>query len=62
VSELQKRLPAAVAAARSAIADEPQNWQTWLVLSRLQAEDGNAPGAVFALRRARSLNPQSPLF
>ncbi len=29
---------------RQAAADEPRNWQTWLVLCRLQAESGHAAG------------------
>ena len=49
-------------AAERAVSDEPQNWANWLVLSRLEAEDGNAHGSLIAYRRARSLNPQSSLF
>ena len=51
-----------VRAAEHAVKDEPQNWANWLVLSRLQAEDGNAHGSLIAYRKARSLNPQSSLF
>jgi len=32
------------------------------VLSRLEAERGDASGAVAAYRKARSLDPRSPLF
>jgi multisubunit Na+/H+ antiporter MnhC subunit len=53
---------AATVAAREAIEREPTNWRTWLVLSRIEAQRGNAAVAVVAFRRARSLNPQSPLF
>jgi O-Antigen ligase len=62
VLELQHRFDPAVAAARRATAAEPENWQTWLVLSRLQVEAGHPRLAVAAYRRARSLNPRSPLF
>ena len=60
--ELQGRVPAAVAQAREAVADESQNWQAWLVLSRLQAENGEPGAALAAYDRARALNPRSPLF
>jgi len=62
VLELRRDIPAAVADARAATADEPQNWQTWLVRSRLEAEAGHPALAVDAYRRARALNPQSPIF
>ena len=55
-------IPGALDAAIHATHDEPQNWTTWLVLSRLQAESGHARAAVSAYRRARLLNPRSPLF
>jgi tetratricopeptide (TPR) repeat protein len=62
VFELRRDFPAAVDAARHAASNEPANWSTWLILSRLQAEDGH-PGASLAdYLRARSLNPRSPLF
>jgi hypothetical protein len=53
---------AAAAAARVALAREPQNWRVWLVLSRLEAERGDASAALAAFRRARTLNPGSPVF
>jgi O-Antigen ligase len=62
VLELQGNLGAALAAARSATQAESTNWRTWLVLSRLESEAGDGPQAVSAYRRARSLNPRSPLF
>jgi O-Antigen ligase len=62
VLELQRDLPAALAAAHRAASDEPQNWGTWLVVSRLEAEVGRPAASVAAFRRARSLNPQSPVF
>jgi O-antigen ligase len=51
----------ALAAARRAADGEPTNWRTWLVLSRLQALTGDATGSVTSFRRARALNPRSPL-
>ncbi len=62
VLELRHDLPPAVAAARHAIRDESQNWANWLILSRLEAEDKHPAAAISDYRRARSLNPQSPLF
>ncbi len=62
VLEVQGRFAQAAVAAQSATAAEPQNWQPWLVLSRLDAEAGRPRAAVAAYRRARALNPQSPLF
>jgi hypothetical protein len=62
VLEAQGRLPEAAAAARRAIDNEPANWQNWLVLSRIDAERGDPTGSVAAYRRARALNPRSPLF
>jgi hypothetical protein len=38
------------------------NWQNWLVLSRIEAEQGQAAAAVRDYRRAHSLNPRSKLF
>ena len=62
VLELRGDLTGAIAAARRATANESTNWQPWLILSRLQAEAGHPGGAVSAFRRARSLNPRSPVF
>jgi tetratricopeptide (TPR) repeat protein len=62
VLELMRNVPGAVSAARAATVDEPDNWQTWLVLSRLQAEAGAPQAAITAMKRARSLDPQSALF
>jgi O-antigen ligase/polysaccharide polymerase Wzy-like membrane protein len=60
--EIEGQLGPAIAAARHGIANEPLNWSSWLVLSRLEAESGNPAAAVSAYRQARSLNPKSPLF
>ena len=60
--ESQGDLGAAAEAAEAATERESTNWRTWLVLSRIEAELGDAPAAVSAYRRARSLNPFSELF
>jgi O-antigen ligase len=62
VLELRGDLSSAAAAARQATADEPTNWRTWLVLSRIEAYRGNPAESVAAYREARSLNPRSALF
>jgi tetratricopeptide (TPR) repeat protein len=62
VLEQEGSLDAALIAARIATGDEPLNWDTWLVRSRLEAETGHPQVSVAAYRRARSLNPRSPLF
>jgi hypothetical protein len=61
LEELGELGPAAEAA-RAATEREETNWRTWLVLSRIEAQRGRAAAAVAAYRRARSLNPYSPLF
>ena len=48
--------------ARGATERESTNWRTWLVLSRIEAERGNADSAIQDFHRARSLNPHSTLF
>jgi hypothetical protein len=55
-------LAAARAAALEAAHREPINWRNWLVLSRIEAERGQAAAAVRHYRKARSLNPRSPIF
>jgi tetratricopeptide (TPR) repeat protein len=62
VFEAQGNLGSAVDAATQAVHQEPTNWRTWLTLSRIDWEDGRAKPAVAAYRKARSLNPHSPLF
>jgi hypothetical protein len=51
----------AAAAARAATVEERTNWRTWFVLARIEARRGQAAPALAALRKARSLNPRSPL-
>ena len=62
VLELQGDVPGALAAAQAAASNEPDNWSTWLIVSRLEAEAGHPDASVAAYLRSRSLNPQSPLF
>ena len=62
VHEELGELGPAAAAAQAATRRESTDWRTWLVLSRLEARRGNAAASVAAYRRARSLNPRSPLF
>jgi Flp pilus assembly protein TadD len=62
VLELNGDLDGAAVAARAATEDEPTNWQTWLVLSRIEAFRGDTDASVSAYQKARSLNPRSPIF
>ena len=62
VLEAAGDLDAAAIAARQATDDEPTNWRTWLVRSRVEARRGNAAAATRAYERARDLNPASSLF
>ena len=62
VLELEGDVPGALAAAQAAASNEPDNWTTWLIVSRLEAEAGHPDASVAAYLRSRSLNPQSPLF
>jgi O-antigen ligase len=61
VLERAGRIEAAAIEASLATADEPTNWRTWFVRSRLEARVGDAEGSVAALRRARELHPNNPL-
>lgn len=62
VLELRGDLDGAAGAASQATDDEPTNWRTWLVLSRIEARRGEVAASIAAYREARSLNPRSPLF
>jgi O-antigen ligase len=62
VLEERGALGAALAAASRAVREEPTNWRTWFVRSRIQAELGHAKDAVADFRQARRLNPRSNLF
>jgi hypothetical protein len=41
---------------------EPSNWRIWLVASRIEAEANQPQAALADYRRARALNPTSPIF
>jgi len=60
--EAQHRLGAAATAARAATEHESDEWRAWLIRSRIEAERGRAGASVASYRKARSLNPRSPLF
>src|SRR5680860_920969 len=60
--EAQGNLAPAAAAARAATQRGPTNWRNWLVLSRIEGERGKASASLRAYRKAKSLNPHSPLF
>ncbi len=62
VLELKGDLSGAVTAAKDATAQASNDWHNWLVLSRLETENGNASAAVADYKRAKSLNPRSALF
>jgi hypothetical protein len=62
VLELMRDFSAAEAAARAAVDRESTNWQTWLVLSRIAAENGRPDASVTAYREARRLNPRGQIF
>jgi hypothetical protein len=62
VLELQHHPAAALVYARRAAGNEPNNWSTWLIISRLEAETGHARASVAAYGQARALNPRSPVF
>lgn len=62
VVERAGELERAAVQARLATADEPTNWRTWLVRSRLEARTGEPAAALRSYKRARSLNPRSALF
>ena len=53
---------AAEEAALAATERETTNWKTWLILSRIEAQRGHVDAALRDFRRARALNPRSPLF
>jgi len=62
VLEKLNRIEEANAAATRATTAEPTNWRTWLVRSRLELRLGADRDALADFRRARRLNPKSPLF
>jgi tetratricopeptide (TPR) repeat protein len=52
----------ASAAISQAETREPTNWRIWLVASRIATEAGQPRVALADYRRARTLNPSSPIF
>ena len=60
VSEQAGRLAVADTAIRRAIARSEDDWQLWLVATRIQTKRGRVAAAVESLRHARDLNPRSP--
>lgn len=48
-------------AAISAADREANNWRIWLILSRIEAQNGEVEEALTAYRRARDLNPHSEI-
>jgi hypothetical protein len=62
VLEAQGKRGSALAHADEAVRDEPDNWSSWLILSRLSAETGHPARSLYAYRQARHLNPRSPVF
>jgi hypothetical protein len=45
-----------------AIDRSPSDWRLWLVSARIEAKADDLPAARRSLRRAKALNPRSPLF
>lgn len=62
ILELMRDFPAAETAARAAVDRESTNWQTWLVLSRIAAENSHPNASVAAYEEARRLNPRGQIF
>lgn len=60
--ERRGNFAAAAREARAATTRESANWRNWATLSRIEAKRGNAGASVAAYRRARMLNPRSPVF
>jgi hypothetical protein len=57
VLERQGKLDAAAAEATAATGKEGDNWRTWTILARIEAERGRLAAAIRAFRRAHALNP-----
>jgi hypothetical protein len=60
--ERQGKLAAAAPEAASATRKESENWRTWTILARIEAERGRIGPALHAYRRAQTLNPNYLLF
>jgi O-Antigen ligase len=61
VYEQADRLAGANRAIAAATIRDPDDWRLWVVASRLQVKSGAVGAAVRSLRRARALDPLSPL-
>lgn len=62
VLEAAGELEAARAAVTAAVKKEPTSWQLWLTRSRLEVRTDATREALRSFRRARALNPRSPIF
>jgi O-antigen ligase len=62
VAERQGLLRTASTAVGEATDRAPEDWRLWLVRARIETKRGMVKAGVQSLRRARSLNPRSPLF
>jgi hypothetical protein len=62
VAERQDRLRTASSAIEEATDRAPQDWRLWLVRARIETKRGMVKAGLQSLRRARALNPRSPLF
>jgi O-Antigen ligase len=62
VLERQGKFDQAAAAAREATTKESTNWRPFFVLSRIEAERGDAKASLDAYRRGQQLNPRSGVF
>lgn len=62
ILETESKFAAAAQAATEATDREPNEWRNWLVLSRIEAEQGNANEAITAYEEAKALNPRNPIF
>ncbi len=60
VHERAGELSRAATDAREAAEREPENWEIFYLLSRIQAQRGKQGAALIAFRRAHDLNPLSP--
>lgn len=60
VHERAGELSRAATDARAAAEREPDNWEIFYLLSRIQAQRGKEGSALIAFRRAHQLNPLSP--
>ena len=62
VLERQGKLTPAAAAAGEATRKEEDNWRTWTILARIEAERGRVGPSLRAYGRAKALNPNFILF